>query len=295
MSGRVSGRINHGPENHQVNTCVRGPSVDDSPGSSTVARRATAAVAHRVLASLTDADCQLIDVLATVRIATGGQLQRLFWDDNPSGQRTGRRRLQRLTGLRVLARLERQVGGVRGGSRGHTYALDAIGQRIADADNQRPRRPTTPGTPFVDHLLAVTEAYVQLRERQAAGVIEIDGFVGEPDAWRTYPGHEGRPVWLKPDAYGEWHDEDWDHRVFFEIDMATENPKRIARKGRTYLDYLRSGSEPTSQDEPFPLVIWVAPTNKRAATLERALTIDGAPDLFRIVTLDMFGDFITNH
>ncbi len=293
MSDRVSGRINHDADNHQVNTGVRSPSANDSPSSSTGIHRATTAEAHRVLGSLTDVDRQVIDILATVRMATGGQLQRLFWDTAPSGQRTGRRRLHRLVELRVLARLDRQIGGVRGGSRGHTYALDVVGQRIADANNLRPRRPTTPSTPFVDHLLGVTETYVHLRELEATGHIELDGFAGEPDAWRTYPGPGGRPVWLKPDAYGEWHDQDWDHRAFFEIDMATENPRRITRKGQTYIDYWRSGTKPT--DEPFPLVIWIAPTDRRAATLERALEIDGAPDLFRIVTTDGFADFITNH
>jgi len=69
---------------------------------------------------LTDLDWSIIETLTTVRMASGNQLQRLHFPPSASGARVAHRRLARLTDLRVLARLDRQIGGVRGGSQGHT-------------------------------------------------------------------------------------------------------------------------------------------------------------------------------
>jgi hypothetical protein len=58
----------------------------------------------------------------------------------------------------LISRLDRVVGGRRSGSAGFVYALDVAGQRTLERVTASPvRRPTTPGAPFVRHVLAVSE------------------------------------------------------------------------------------------------------------------------------------------
>ena len=62
--------------------------------------------------------------MATVRMASGRQLQRLHFGPGEAAARRAGRCLKRLTALRVLARLDRRVGIGR---------LDVVGLRVGEA------------------------------------------------------------------------------------------------------------------------------------------------------------------
>lgn len=295
VSDRFSGRVESPRADHLLRGSDEAGNANDSSATPAVARRATAVEVHRVIAALTDLDRRIIEVLSTVRIATGSQMQRLFFEDTTSGQRLGRYHLAKLTDLRAIARLGRQIGGARSGSRGHTYCLDVVGLRLTESAQRRVRRPLTPGNPFIDHTLAVTEVFVRYQLAEQAGDIEVVGFDTEPSCWRKYVGKGGRAMVLKPDAYAEWRDRQWDSAAFIEVDRGTEHPARITSKARQYVAYRQTGIEQDGLGM-FPVVVWIVDDQQRAAVLSAALDRTGdAQELFRVVTVDEVDDLIRNN
>ncbi|MDZ7733880.1 MAG: replication-relaxation family protein [Acidimicrobiia bacterium] len=234
-------------------------------------------------------------MLLIVRMASGAQLNRLIWPTTASGARTTRRRLKRLTDLRIIARLYRQVGGIKGGSQGYTYALDVAGQRVAQRRHTRTIRRPEPSNAFVDHTLGVTEIYVTLREAEAAGEIELESFAAEPECWRRFTGRGGRSTTLKPDAYAAWLTPEWELLAFFEVDRGTEHPERLKRKIQAYLSYWNTGDEQRQSNGVFPSVIWIAQDTRRAGVIQRL--VDDIPEAGEIcvsVTADQLASYITN-
>jgi hypothetical protein len=217
---------------------------------------------------LTPIDYCVIETLSTVRVSSGAQLRKLYWPNSDTGRRLARHHLAKLTKLRLIARLDRRIGGVRAGSDGFTYTLDVGGHRLASTGNEktRPRRPTTPGDRYLDHALAITERYVDLHDLEAAHTFEIIGFEAEPDSWRRYLGAHGRAVTVKPDAFTILANNEWEHRWFLEIDRGTEHRPTILRKANDYVTYWHTGTEQQDADV-FPKVLWIAPDTTRTAQL----------------------------
>jgi hypothetical protein len=236
---------------------------------------------------LTERDWQIIATLGRVRVATGNQLERLHFADVT--QRRAKQRLSALVGCRVLGRLPRVIGGVRAGSRGHVYALDAAGQRLAALHGGgRPRRPRPVGAPYLDHSLAVTEIYTQLVLAERAGKLRLERFHGEPKAWRTFYGAGGVRVTLKPDANVVLQIDDYEDHWFLEVDRGTESAATIARKAVVYERYWRSGAEQAANSGLFPRVLWLVPDRARmgalTAVVERQPT--DARSLFAVAIVD---------
>jgi hypothetical protein len=144
-------------------------------------------------------------------------------------------------------RLDRVVGGINGGSSGFTFGLSAAGQRLTTregpAGGKRLRRPWEPAPGFVDHVLGVSEVYVQLRERERAGELEIVDFEAEPRCWRSWYDPSGTPMILKPDAYVVLGIGDYEVSRFVEVDRSTESGTVLRRKALVYANYWRSGIE----------------------------------------------------
>jgi len=298
VSGRVSGRVKCESANHLLRGTTRGETRDDSSPNSTARRAAAGRPDQRLparLAALADrltyVDWSIIETLTIVRMASGNQLQRLHFRSGTSGARVARRRLARLTDLRVLARLDRQIGGVRGGSQGHTYALDTNGQRLAQARHLETIRRPTPSDQFVEHTIAVTEIYVTLHEHRN---VEVQVFEGEPDCWRRYVGRAGRELTLRPDGYAHWYIEDLELLAFFEVDRATEHPGRITRKAEQYVRYWHTGTEQDAAGV-FPSVVWVTPHPRRAEVVASALDrLEDGRQLFEVVTDESLPTFVTS-
>jgi hypothetical protein len=256
--------------------------------------RVTNAHVERLAADLTERDLAMVESLDKLRVATATQLKRLhFTDGTPAANaRQVWRRLRALTELRVLTVLERRVGGGRGGSSQAVFALDVAGQRLASAcgpaGGQRLRRPWTPGNQFLAHSLAVTERYVELRERERAGQGELLAFDAEPLCWRRFTGVGGATVWLKPDAFIRWGRGELEHLSFVEVDRATASAPTVARKLDCYRRYWQSGRE-QERFSAFPRVVLLTPTEARRATLAKVVRHQPA-DAQPLYRVGLYGD-----
>ncbi|MEQ3551776.1 replication-relaxation family protein [Pseudonocardia nematodicida] len=243
---------------------------------------------------LTDRDRQILRSLADFRLMTGQQLGQLHVDGQTPATAARRRRsvLQRLADCGAIQRLERRIGGIRAGSDGQLFALTPLGLtalRLHDPEvpNHRVRLigDTAPG--FQDHLLAITELYVQLREADDGHHIELLDFQTEPAAWRRFTGPAGETIPLKPDAYLSLGLGELEQRSFVEVDLATESLNVVARKCRRYLEYWQTGTEQAAHGV-FPRVWWLVPHTRRELRL-RELVAGFAPieqALFAVGQLD---------
>lgn len=215
---------------------------------------------------LSERETEMLRVVGEYRVLSGGQLRRWFFPVLESGSEAGalrrsQRTLKRLVDDGLLETLDRRVGGVRAGSAGHCYVLGYRGQRLVHPE-RRARSHVVPGERFVAHALAVGELAVGLIEAERRGHLEILECVTEPDCWRHYVGPGGGTEILKPDMFVAVGDGATEHRCFIEVDRATESLKRVERKCRQYLAYLRSGRE-QEQHGVFPKVLWTVPHDKR--------------------------------
>src|ERR1700704_2530 len=118
------------------------------------ARYLTAARLRELAPKLTESDLAVLKQVSDLRFVSGDQLARQFFADggDPAvSARAARRALLRLVRLGALARLPRQVGGVRSGSAGFVYHLGLGGQRLAVECGWQPerrrRRALVPGPP----------------------------------------------------------------------------------------------------------------------------------------------------
>jgi len=235
---------------------------------------------------LSERDRAVIASVHEHRFLTARQIEELHFHDHATsdaGARVSRRVLARLTRDRLLARLARRVGGVRAGSASYVYALGPIGRRLIDDG----RRFTEPSALFLDHTLAVADARVELNRAAGAGEFELVEVQVEPVCWRRYLGPGGAAEFVKPDLYVVTSSGEFEDCWFLEIDRGTESPAAIGRKCRGYDRYWRTGAEQRIHGT-FPLVVWVAPDERRMQRIERV--IGGAcnlkRELFRVTTAD---------
>jgi hypothetical protein len=226
-------------------------------------------------AELTDYDKAVLLFLAQVRLATGRQIARRLWSSKTptdSGAWAARRAIWRLEGPRIIVRLPRRVGGVRGGSASLVYGIGPTGRRLLARQGSAIRRLETPGERSIRHTLAVTELVVSVREADLGGVLDLVQLQTEPACWREFLGGLlAARMMLKPDLFvriGVWALED---RWWIEVDMATESRSTITIKGKGYVDYYRSGEE-QSRHGIFPRTIWAVPDRRRAEEIAEALT-----------------------
>jgi hypothetical protein len=225
---------------------------------------------------LSTRDLDILHDLARVRTLTGQQLERLHFHDlaTPNRDRARRRVLNRLIAWRVVATLSRSIGGVRAGSRGLVYSLDTAGQRVlrlVDNEGEQPvRRPWTPGTLFLTHTLAVAELYVQLREAERTGRLDLSTFLAEPASWRRTTSLGT----IKPDAYVLVAHGDIEDAWWVEVDQATESRTTLRRKLSLYLLAAQTGV--TGPDDVLPRVLVTVPDRRRLETVGEILGDLGA-------------------
>jgi hypothetical protein len=228
--------------------------------------RVRAGYVERLREALSDRDWAVIRDVAKLRLVTGAQLERLHFTglSEASGPVVRRRLLGRLVSERVLATLERRIGGVRAGSTGLAYYLDAAGQRLLSAEVPA-RRMSPPGERFVRHTLAVTELYVSLAEQSRTGAGRVKRFATEPASW--WP--DGRGGRLKPDAYvavsNAAHTDHW----WVEVDRATEHLPTLGRKLTVYADYCARGQ--IGPGKVMPWVLVTVPDDKRCSDVVRLI------------------------
>lgn len=228
------------------------------------------------------------------RFLTTKQIARLHFSDHATalaGIRACVRVLGRLRGHRLLARLDRQVGGVRAGSASFVWCLDVVGERLTRRtkdEREIRRRFFEPSTVFLAHTLAVAETRLILQEAASVDGFEVVTVTTEPMNWRTYLGPAGGVETLKPDLYVVTRTAQWDEFWFIEVDRGTESIPVLLRKCRQYDRYRRTGQE-QARHGVFPRVLWVLPSSRRRAQLEAVLgqSADLAPQLFQVASPEM--------
>lgn len=228
-------------------------------------------------ARLGERDRQLLRDLAELRLATGGQLQRLAFagpDATSHNARVARRCLQRLTSQNYLQRLDRRVGGVRAGSSSYIYALAPRGAALLGRPGGR-RFARDPSLTFVDHQLAVAEVFVRLSEARDHGQLTALEVQTEPVCWR--PLDDGSGSVLKPDLFVLAADDDCELLAFIEVDNGTEHAAALARKLALYAAHYASGREQAAEGV-FPEVLWLSEDQRRRAQLELAFRRAHAPE-----------------
>jgi hypothetical protein len=230
---------------------------------------------------LSEKEIAIVALVGEFRLVQTGQLERLFFNGQPGTDARGRhcrRQLARLVDLGLLRRLERRVGGVRAGSAGHVYALAPAGRRLSalargtgEASN---RGVHEPGVAFVRHTLAIADLYVQVREAERSGVLDLLGFEAEPESWRSFVLLGGGSGWVKPDAMVRVGVGEWEERSFVEIDLGSEGRGALIRKIGAYVALFRSGREQAGHGV-FPRVVFLTHTDRRAREIAAIATQAG--------------------
>lgn len=229
--------------------------------------RPAAGRARTVRRRLGERDLVILCTLARFRLITGRQLQRLHVTDKTpvTAARRTRAVLRRLTELRVVVRLERRIGGVQAGSEGMVYGLSGLGCSVLALEGgtgPRPKPVNSAKPAFQDHVLAVAELYVQLRERHLTNQAELIMFETEPACWRRHSGPGGQSMVLKPDAFIVLGVGEFEQSAFIELDCGTESLPTVQRKCLRYVDYWQSGQE-ERHEGVFPRVWWLVPDARR--------------------------------
>jgi hypothetical protein len=171
-----------------------------------------------------------------------------------------------MTERRLLARLDRRIGGIRAGSASFVYQMGPRGHRLLRAGGDGlARRRYEPGLGFLEHHLEIADLHVSLSLAERRGEVKIAALQLEPQCWRAYSNLTGQTLWLRPDLYVALAAGDDVTHWFVEIDRGTESIQTLIRKCRAYEDYLRSGRE-QGRIGAFPYVCW---SLTRAGRLEQ--------------------------
>lgn len=250
-------------------------------------RRVRLSHVERLLKTLSHRDVAILETLARVRIASGYQLERLHFSDLGSRSRQVKRWqvLKRLVEARALMPVERRIGTAAHGSDKLRYILDSAGLRVLrmrarrEATEEPVRRPRIPGDRFIDHMLAITELYVELTELSRLGGFTLEIFDVEP---RWPDGAGGR---LGPDAHVRLVRDGERYSWWFEADLETESQPTLKGKLMAYLDFVQRG-----QQGPGSVVPWVLVGVQTAARQQMVQRIvnslaEPADYLFRVALL----------
>lgn len=259
---------------------------------------ATAGRLGQLRASLSPRDLQVLGFLSAHSYATTKQIQRRYFTAHAttnSATRATVRVLDRLLEHRLVGRLDRKIGGHTRGSASYIWHLDAAGERLTRTKGAPRRRYADPAWPFLEHTLQITETAVQLHELTASDDLELTRLDTEPSSWRSFLTPQGGTAILKPDLFATVSSAEFDDHWYIEIDRETETLPVLLTKCRTYATYRRTGRA-QAEHGVFPRVLWVLPTQRRAARLRAAIA--GEPDLparlFTTITADQLVATIRN-
>lgn len=220
-------------------------------------------------------DRAIVQFVARFRQLTSEQIGELVFGDRAS-RTPCYRALKRLVERRELARIERRIaGGSKGGSGQYVYQLGPAGNAEHRIGRYIPMRAVN------FHSLAIADSYIQLLRLHHKSLITITGYLTEPDCWVAFGRHE-----LKPDLFVEYAGTAGPHsKMWLEVDLASEGPRQIREKLERYWFAFNAADD--EQWPVFPVVIWVAIDDERAAELKWILEQGpkNAQQLFRVCTI----------
>lgn len=243
---------------------------------------------------------EILSFLAHCKMATSRQIARLLFHDATSIRSQNRRAnllTKHLKEAGLIYHQPRKIGGWIKGSSSYIWSLTSKGVKTLQTSSTflslRPRSKWDATQHHIEHTLAVTEIFVQLKELEREQKIQLEDFQFEPKSWRTYADISNSSLILKPDAFAKLVVGEYEDIYFFELDRSSESLTRIANTSKKYIHYYKTGIEQRENDI-FPLVLWIVPDEKRkiavADTLQTRLS--NFWQMFHVITLDDFADFI---
>jgi hypothetical protein len=237
---------------------------------------------------LSGRDRAILGQVGDLRLMSGRQIVAIHFpvsehDNLSAATRACNRVLRRLVRDRLLVRLERRVGGIRGGSSSFVYALGTIGHRALDAAGARPRL-GEPTPAFVLHALAVAQLVVDCTLASRGRQFDLLVCQAEPRCWRQFTNASGRVV-LRPDLLLALGVGEYEGRFFLEVDRGTEHFPTVIGKCRLYESYYHSGREQSAHGVS-PRTCWIVPSETRARQLRGAIDRDRklTSQLFMVTT-----------
>ena len=249
----------------------------------------------------TDNDTQILYFLSQARFATTNQLARLFFASSMRADTAIRRTncaLQSLKKAGLVSHLKRRIGGARRGSASYVWQITFQGLKLLksqdDSITLRYKNQYEPTQHHVEHTLAITEVFIETLEAvRDSEKLSLEIFSFEPNSWRSYQKLSGIGRTLKPDAYLELVNHDYEDHYFLEIDRSTESLARVVNTCKKYIEYYRSGIE-QRQKEVFPFVLWIVPDDKRKLAISKAIQKElyNFWELFTVITLEEYPDYI---
>jgi hypothetical protein len=242
---------------------------------------------------MSERDWAILGTADRLRVATGPQLERVHFAGLSERSRARNRRnvLHRLSDWRVLAPLERRIGGTRAGSDGLVFALDSIGQQLLQ--HAAVRRPHTPLPDSLKHALAVSELVVSVLERARSDGFEVLSFAAEPWCWVP----DGLGGYRKPDAHlrlatRTYVDDWWIERDMHTKAYRSEDLPTIRRKLLEYLDFAERGQ--VGPNGVLPRVLFAVEDERRRAGVAKIIESlpDPASQLFHVATADVAASYL---
>ncbi len=242
--------------------------------------RITAGYADWLADRCSTRDLAILQTVNRLRLVSGSQLERLHFAGLAGRSRAVSRWrvLKRLTDWRLIAPLDRRVGGCARGSAGMVLSLDSAGVRLLRLNiGLRVRRPTTPGGRKIKHSIAVAELYTGLVEHSRAQGFTVAHFEIEP-RYQTGAG------WISPDAYAVLATGDVADHWWIEVDLATESAVTVGQKIEAYAAYYQQGRWASLGVMPRVLVI-VPDEHRREQLKARLARLADTKTIAKIVLL----------
>lgn len=215
-------------------------------------------------------DHQIIAFVARFGQVTKHHVRAAVFDANASSTPCDRA-MKRLVDQKLLARVEiRTVGGANGGSGQHVYQVGSAGWRLAE----------TEGSFWLSrsvkyHSLAIADVYVDVSKN-----LKLVRWESEPDTHVKI-----NYVPLLPDLYLELDLGHLTRRCWVEVDLGTERPKQLREKMDRYHHAWSGASEKWN---PWPLVVWVVPDEKRKRELLSLIALEPkeSQPMYRVATFE---------
>ncbi|MBP1045638.1 replication-relaxation family protein [Enterococcus sp. BWM-S5] len=257
---------------------------------------------RRLSALLDSREIEILQTINNVKFITANQLQRIFFTKNENqatNLRACNRQVNKLKKYGLIASLEQRIGGKRAGSGSTIWTISSAGFQLLRLDEIKSMKGTRkklyePNILFLEHTLAISEAFARLKELDQQKKIELLEVQHEPRCWRTFS-LKNTPTFLKPDLFARFAQTDeYEEFYFLELDQATEAPSRVVKKCKFYISYYNSGIEQRSNGV-FPYVVWITVNEKRREQLTRYIHeyLPKAEMLFRVITIDEFETLLT--
>lgn len=249
---------------------------------------------------MTNQHFEILQFLADARLATSSQLARLFFAESPTHRSQIRRSnlaTKQLKEAGLIYHQPRKIGGWTRGSSSYIWSLTYKGwkklKEVNSSISLRFRNRVDFSQNHVEHTLAITEIFVELKELERLGKIKLEEFHYEPKSWRYYSDIGGSSLVLKPDAFAKIKVGEYEDFYFFELDRSSESLTRIVNTCKKYIHYYNTGIEQRVNDI-FPFVLWIVPDERRKENISNAihLKLNNFWQMFQVVTLDEFSQFI---